>query len=103
MSKKTFQDHHREGMRLVLLRLLSEQTGRQANSSTLHAGLQYLHIIAERHEVIEGLRYLQTHQLIELEQIAGMNGELYGAKLRSRGMDVVQGNLVIDGIQEPSR
>lgn len=103
MSKKTFQDHRREALRLVLLRLLSEQTGRQANSSTLHAGLQYLHIIAERHEVIEALRFLQTHQLLELEQIPGMSGELYGAKLRSRGMDVVQGNLVIDGVQEPSR
>lgn len=101
--KKTFDDYRREGVRLVLLRLLSEQPGRTANSSVLHLGLQYVAIIVERHEVIEELRFLQTHQLVDLEQIPGMSGQLYKAKLRSRGLDVIQGNLVIDGIQEPTR
>lgn len=103
MSKKTFADYRREEVRLVLLRLLSEQPGRQANSSTLHAGLQFVRIIVERHEVIEALRFLQTHQLVELEQLGGFAGELYGARLLSRGMEVVRGHLAIDGILEASR
>lgn len=101
--KKTFDDYRREGVRLVLLRLLSEQPGRTANSSVLHLGLQYVALIVERHEVIEELRFLQTHQLVDLEQIPGLSGQLYKAKLRSRGLDVIQGNLVIDGVQEPNR
>ncbi|HEY0916253.1 MAG TPA: hypothetical protein VGE22_15385 [Solimonas sp.] len=103
MSKKTFAEYRREEVRLVLLRLLSEQPGRQANSSTLHAGLQFVRIIVERHEVVEALRFLQTHQLVELEQLGGFNGELYGAKLLARGMDVVRGHLTVDGILEASR
>lgn len=103
MIKKTFADYRREELRLVLLRLLSEQPGRQANSSTLHAGLQFVRIIVERYEVIETLRFLQTHGLVELEQLGGFNGELYGAKLLTRGMDVVRGHLAIDGILEATR
>jgi len=103
VSKKTFAEYRREEVRLVLLRLLSEQPGRQANSSTLHAGLQFVRIIVERHEVVEALRFLQTHQLVELEQLGGFNGELYGAKLLARGMDVVRGHLTVDGILEASR
>lgn len=103
MSKKTFADYRREELRLVLLRLLSEQPGRQANSSTLHAGLQFVRIIVERHEVIEALRFLQTHQLVELEQLGGFNGELYGTKLLMRGVEVVRGHLAIDGILEAAR
>ncbi len=103
MSKKTFADYRREEVRLVLLRLLSEQPGRQANSSTLHAGLQFVRIIVERHEVIEALRFLQTHQLVELEQLGGFGGELYGARLLSRGLEVVRGHLAIDGILEATR
>lgn len=103
MSKKTYQEHKREELRLVLLRLLSEEPAKQANSSRLHAGLQFLHIYVERHEVIEALRFLQTHQLVELEQLGEFNGELYGVKLRGRGMDVVRGVLVIAGILEATR
>ncbi len=103
MSKKTFAEYRREELRLVLLRLLSEQPGRQANSSTLHAGLQFVRIIVERHEVIEALRFLQTHQLVELEQLGGFGNDLYGAKLLVRGHDVVRGHLVVDGILEATR
>jgi len=103
MSKKSLSDYQREDRRLVLLRLLSEQPGKQANSSTLHAGLHFLHLVAERHEVIEDLRFLQLHQLIELEALTGVASSLYGAKLRSRGMDVVNGLTDVDGITPARR
>lgn len=100
---KTYQEHKRKEVRLVLLRLLSEEPAKQANSSRLHAGLQYLRIPMERHQVIEELRFLQTHQLIELEQLGEFNEQLYGVKLRARGMDVVRGDLEVAGILEVGR
>lgn len=102
MSKKTFADRLKEDRRLVLLRLLNEQPGKQANSSVLHAGLQAVYIVAERHEVIEDLRFLQVHQLIELEQLGSISSDLYGAKLRARGIDLVNGLVEVDGVS-PSR
>jgi len=103
MSKKTFADRLREDRRLVLLRLLNEQNGKQANSSQLHAGLHHLHIVVERHEMIEDLRFLQTHQLVELEQLGDINVNVYGVKLRSRGIDVVKGDLEVDGVSMARR
>jgi len=103
MTKKTFADRLKEDRRLVLLRLLNEQPGKQANSSILHAGLQFIHIVAERHEVIDDLRYLQTHQLVELDQLGSINPDLYGARLRSRGIDLVNGLIEIDGISPARR
>jgi len=103
MSTKAYEEHKKKELRLVLLRLLSEENGKQANSSRLHAGLQFLRIYVERHEVIEALRFLQTHQLVELEQLSEFSGELYGAQLRSRGMDVVHGRLTVDGVLDVTR
>ena len=103
MSKKTFADRLKEDRRLVLLRLLSEQQGKQTNSSVLHAGLQFVHIVAERHEVIDDLRFLQMHQLVELEQLGDVNPDLYGVKLRSRGIDLVNGLVEVDGVSVARR
>ncbi|HZF99055.1 MAG TPA: ArsR family transcriptional regulator [Pseudoxanthomonas sp.] len=103
MNKKTFADRLKEDRRLVLLRLLNEQPGKQANSSTLHVGLQFVHIVAERHQLIEDLRFLQLHQLVELEHLGDVNPDLYGVKLRSRGMDVVAGLIEIEGISPARR
>lgn len=103
MNKKTFAERLTEDRRLVLLRLLAEQPGKQANSSVLHAGLQFVHIVAERHEVIDDLRFLQTHQLIELEQLGSINPDLYGAKLRSRGIDLINGLVEVEGVSPARR
>jgi len=97
-NKKTFDDYRREELRLVLLRILNEQPGRQANSSTLHAGLHFVGIVTERHEVIDALRFLQLHQLVELEQLGAINPDLYKAKLLRRGAEIVRGHLRVDGI-----
>jgi len=98
---KPHADFRLKEIRLVLLRILSEQPGRQANSSTLHAGLFYLHIVAEEHEVIGALQFLQLHQLVELRQLGEIKPNLYGAKLTRRGLDVVRGYVRIEGILDP--
>jgi len=97
-THKAHADYRRKALHLVLLRILSEQPGRQSNSSELHAGLFFLHLVYEEHEVIAGLQFLQLHQLIELTQLGEVRPNLYGAKLLRRGMDVVKGYLHVDGI-----
>jgi hypothetical protein len=103
VNKKTFADRLKEDRRLVLLRLLNEQPGKQANSSVLHSGLQFIHIVVERHQLIEDLHFLQMHQLVELEQLGSLNPNLYGVKLRLRGIDLVNGLIEIDGISPALR
>ena len=103
MSKKTFADRMKEDRRLVLLRLLAEEPGKQANSLRLHAGLQFVHIIVERHEVIDDLRFLQMHQLVDLEQLGDISPDLYGVKLRARGIDLVNGLVEVDGVSPARR
>jgi len=100
-TDKPFTDFRKKQLHLVLLRILSEQPGKQTNSSILHAGLFYLHLIYEEHEVIEGLRFLQLHQLIELKQLGDVRPNLYGAKLLRRGMDVMRGYVQVEGILDP--
>jgi len=98
---KAHSDYRKKALRLVLLRLLSGQPGRQSNSSELHAGLFFLRLVYEEHEVIAALQFLQLHQLIELTQLGEVRPDLYGAKLLRRGMDVVKGYVHVDGILDP--
>lgn len=102
-TKKTYADMVREDRRLVILRLLNEATGKQSNSSVLHAGLMHLKIICERHELVDDLRFLQTHGLVDLEQLGDVNPDLYGVHLRGRGEDVIAGHVIIEGVSRPRR
>jgi hypothetical protein len=101
--KKSYAQMVREDRRLVILRLLNESSGKQSNSSLLHAGLIHLKIICERHELIDDLRFLQTHSLIDLEQLGDVNPDLYGAHLRGRGEDLLAGRLEVEGVSRPRR
>lgn len=103
MRRKTFADRLKEDRRLVLLRLLFEQPGKQANSSVLHAGLQFVHIVVESHELIDDLMFLQLHQMVDLEQLGDMGHDLYGVKLRARGIDLINGLVEVDGVTAPRR
>ena len=89
-----------EDRRLVILRLLHEQRGQQANSSVIHMGLGHLGIVCERHELIEDLRYLQLHTLIRLTAVIDT---VWVAELLGRGEDVISGLLVIDGVSRPRK
>lgn len=103
MSKKTFAELMREDRRLVILRVLNEATGKQANSSVLHSWLTHLSIIVERHDLIDDLRFLQTHGLVELTQLGDINPDLYAVRLRGRGEDLLQDHVTVDGVSRPRR
>ena len=102
-EKKTYAEQVREDRRLVILRLLNESTGKQSNSSLLHAGLKHLRIICERHELIDDLRFLQMHGLVDMEQLGDVNPDLYGVHLRGRGEDVIAGLITVDGVGRSRR
>ncbi len=97
---KPFAEKLTEDRRLVLLRLLSEQNGQTANSSVLTMGLNHLGIVVERHQVVDDLRHLQLHGLIQLEQVIET---VYVARLLGRGEDVVSGLLTVAGVSRARR
>ncbi len=95
----SFADSLRETRRLVLLRLLSEQAGYQANHSVLHAGLQFVGVASTRDDVLTDLHWLKDQGLVELrEPITGV----LVATLRSRGQEVARGEVIVPGVQRPS-
>lgn len=98
---KTFADRLREDRRLVILRLLSEQPGYRMNSSNVHAGLQYLHVVSSRDDVITELYWLRDQGLLQLQQVPEVE-KLFLCELTSRGLDVVSGNCTVPGVSRPS-
>jgi hypothetical protein len=97
---KSFAQKVIEDRRLVILRLLSEQRGQQANSSVIHMGLSHLAIVCERHELIDDLRFLQLHSLISLTPVIAT---VWVAELLGRGEDVIHGRIEIDGVTRPRK
>jgi len=96
--EKSFSDYRQKEVRLLLLKMLSEQSDQQMDSSRLHAGLLFIGFMVEEHEVIGALQFLQLHQLIELRQMGEIRPNLYTATLRKRGLHVVRGHVHVDGI-----
>lgn len=97
---KPFAQRVLENRRLAILRLLSEQRGETANSSVLHMGVDHLGLVAERHEVIDDLRYLEQLRLITLEEV--VDG-VYVAQLQDRGTDVIAGKVRVEGVSRAHR
>lgn len=99
MSSKTFAERLREDRRLVLLRLLREQTAYRTNSSILHSGLHALGVAASRDDVTTDLHWLQDQGLVRLTE--PVEGVLV-AELASRGSDVASGQAIVPGVSRPS-
>lgn len=98
-NMKTFADRLREDRRLVLLRLLSEQSGYRSNSSILHSCLHALGVAATRDDVATDLSWLAEQSLVRLSET--VPGVLV-AELAARGHDVVTGQAVVPGVSRPS-
>lgn len=99
MTTKTFAERLREDRRLVLLRLLAEQSGYRANSSILHSGLHALAVASTRDDVQTDLHWLQEQGLVRLaEPVSGV----LVAELASRGHDVATGAAAVPGVSRPS-
>lgn len=95
----TFAEKLRQDRRLVLLRLLAEQTGYLANSSVLHAGLMSLGVASSRDDVLTDLHWLKEQDLLaELtEPVPGV----VVVRLGKRGNDVAAGLAVVPGVSRP--
>lgn len=89
----------REQRRLVMLRLLSEQTAYKANSAVLHSGLVFLGIASSRDDVRTDLHWLRDQNLLTITEVAP---GVEVAALTGRGLDVVQGHAVVPGVARPT-
>lgn len=98
---KSFDDRLREDHRLVILRVLSEQTGYMLNSSQVHMGLQMLHIQCTRADLLANLRFLSDNGLVRMEPIENIEG-LYGVTLTFAGKEVVDGVQKVVGVSTPA-
>lgn len=83
--------------RLVLLRILSEQTAKRANSSVLAAALDHFGHAVSRDYTKTQLRWLQEQRLVDVEDI----GPVLVATLSERGADVARGVAKVDGVSVP--
>ncbi|WP_414499158.1 ArsR family transcriptional regulator [Stenotrophomonas maltophilia] len=99
MTHITFAERMREDRRLVLLRLLVEQNGYRANSSTLHAGLDHLAVAATRDDVLTDLTWLGEQGLVRTSE--AVPGVLV-AQLTQRGQDTANGMTSVPGVRRPS-
>jgi hypothetical protein len=93
-----FENHLKEEMRLVMLRLLNELPSYRGNSSTLHGGLIRIGLSFSRDQVKTELFWLKEQGCIEIE----METPVLVVKLTERGQDVVENRARISGIQRPS-
>ncbi len=95
----SFENHLKEEMRLVLLRLLNELPSYRGNSSTLHSGLEHWGLGFSRDQVKTELYWLKEQGCIEIELD---NPDVIVVKLIERGQDVVKNRARISGIKRPS-
>lgn len=87
----------RQESRLVLLRILAEVPGYEANSSILQSALESFGLQLSRDLVHTELAWLAEQGLVATKSIATVQI----ATLTSRGMDVATGRAVVPGIKKP--
>ncbi|WP_048764836.1 hypothetical protein [Acinetobacter sp. 243_ASPC] len=95
----SFENHLKEEMRLVLLRLLNELPSYRGNSSTLHSGLNHWGLSFTRDQVKTELYWLKEQGCIDIEMD---NPAVLVVRLTERGQDYVEGRARIHGIKRPS-
>jgi Fe2+ or Zn2+ uptake regulation protein len=88
----------KEHQRLVVLRLLAEDTGYDLNESILHDGINAVGLSISRDALRVELAWLEEQGLIELSKV----GSIQIAKLTQRGLDAAEGRVKIPGIKRPS-
>ena len=94
----SFENHLKEEMRLVILRLLNELPSYRGNSSTLYSGLVRWGLSFSRDQVKTELYWLKEQGCIAVE----LDEDVMVVKLLPRGQDVALGHAKVPGIQRPS-
>lgn len=83
--------------RLVMLRILNESAGYTANESILDSGLDAYGHKVSRDVVKNELSWLSEMDLITVETVA----ETKVATITQRGIDVAEGQAVVEGVKRP--
>ena len=83
--------------RLVILRVLLEMPGYQANESVLQTVLNEFGHNISRDLVLSHLSFLQEQGLVSLEAMSGIQV----ATLLGRGEDVASGRASVTGVKRP--
>jgi len=91
-----YQKFMTEQQRLVMLRILSEVTARTANSSVIYNLMARWGLPISRDKVKTMLRWLEEQELVTIQPVESV----LVATLTNRGMEVVKGFVIIDGIAE---
>lgn len=94
-----YEEHLAEDRRLVILRLLNEVSGHQANESVLETSLAALGHVVSRKKVRNDIRYLIDHGCVT---DSWFGGKVQVVKLSRRGQDVATGKDFVEGIKKPS-
>jgi hypothetical protein len=94
-----YQSYVREQRRLVILRLLAEQSAYKSNSSVLHASVDRLGISSSRDDVRTDMTWLAEQGLLRLDEPAE---GVYVGVLSERGLDVAQDKTHVPGVAKPS-
>ncbi len=84
-------------MRLVVLRLLEEASGRRANESLLRALLDRWGHTVSRDRLRVELEWLKEQGLVRLDEIGG----IAIAELTDRGQDAARGTASVPGVRRP--
>lgn len=94
---RSFDDHLAADRRLVLLRVLSESSGYQANEYTLEAVLADMGHAISNARLHTELAWLAEQQLLETRRVGGVAV----ATLTRRGLDAARGTAQVPGVKRP--
>jgi Fe2+ or Zn2+ uptake regulation protein len=86
-----------EDQRLVILRALEQAPGYDHNESVLQTFLRKIGHSVSRDKVRTELRWLEEQGLVSINEVLGV----LVATLTGRGVDVVKGMAVVDGVKRP--
>lgn len=85
--------------RLIMLRVLADQTGHKVNESVLQVALERFGFAASRDLVRTELTWLQEQGVVAVETV---HAQVYVAQLTARGLDIALGRTVQPGISRPA-
>ena len=94
---QSFKEHLAADRRLVVLRLLADSTGYQANVYIVEAALNDMGHATSSDQVKGDLAWLDEQALLTRSDVAGVTI----ARITRRGLDVARGNATVPGVKRP--
>ena len=94
---RSYENHLSQDRRLVILRMLADSMGYQANAYTIEAVLSDMGHTVSGDQVQTELAWLAEQGLLTMSKVAGVTI----AKITQRGADVARGKTVVPGVKRP--